>query len=305
MKPKIAVVGSLNMDIVVSMDRMPRVGETVHGKSVRYVPGGKGANQAAAASRLGAAVSMVGAVGSDPFGEKLLANLQTFGTDIRSVEVSEGAETGTATILHSADDNCIVVVPGANGGLTPEAVRKCRSVIEQAEVLITQLEVPLESVREALAIARKAGVRTILNPAPAVELPEDLLSLVDVLTPNETEFALLTGSPEAAAEDELRDRMVSWQKQFGGIVVVTRGKLGSSYLESGELQTTPALKVQVVDTTGAGDAFNGALGYALAAGYPFGGAVALACRAASLSVMGFGAQGGLPTLEEVEAAAAD
>lgn len=301
-KPKIAVVGSLNMDIVVTMDRMPRVGETVQGKSVHYAPGGKGANQAAAAARLGAEVKIIGAVGRDAFGERLTGSLQAFGADTRRVEMLEDAETGTATIFHTAEDNCIAVVPGANHRCGPEMVRRCRGDIEQADLLLVQLEVPLETVREALAIARGAGVRTVLNPAPAVALPMDLLSLVDVLTPNETEFALISQSPAPASEEELGRQMEAFQSQYGGRIIVTRGSAGSSYLEEGRLCTAPSLKVRVADTTGAGDAFNGALSYGLAAGYSFRQAVEFGCRAASLSVTKFGAQGGLPTLAEVEAA---
>ncbi|WP_438445379.1 ribokinase [Gorillibacterium sp. sgz5001074] len=301
MTPNIVVVGSLNMDIVVTMDRMPHKGETVHGRAVHYVPGGKGANQAAAAARLGAAVTMIGAVGDDAFGGRLTSGLQAFGVDTSYVRVMDGMETGTAHILHTAEDNCIVVVPGANGRLSPEDIRRCSGIISRADVLITQLEVPLETVREALRLAREAGVRTILNPAPAVRLPEELLKLVDVLTPNETEFAFLSGRPVAESEEALREDLAAWQDRYGGRVVVTRGPAGSSYLEEGELRTASSLQVEVADTTGAGDAFNGALGFCLASGKSFGEAAVFACRAGSLSVTKFGAQGGLPSLTEVRA----
>ncbi|AEI40329.1 ribokinase [Paenibacillus mucilaginosus KNP414] len=300
MKPKIAVVGSLNMDIVVSMARMPLVGETVQGSAVHYIPGGKGANQAAGAARLGAEVKMIGSVGSDIFGTQLVDSLRAFGVDTEAIDMLPGVETGTATILHTREDNCIVVVPGANAHCSADAVRHHHALIEQADLLLVQLEVPLDTVREALSIARSAGVRTILNPAPAVPLPADILSLADILTPNETELALLSNQPVAETDQALMEQLAYWRELHEGRVVVTRGAIGSSYLEAGVLQTVKPLKVKVADTTGAGDAFNGALGYCIAAGLPFRTAVDFACRTASLSVTKFGAQGGLPTWSEVD-----
>ncbi|MFC4102679.1 ribokinase [Paenibacillus xanthanilyticus] len=302
MKPRIAVVGSMNMDIVVTMLRMPQVGETVQGSAIHYVPGGKGANQSAAAARLGADVRMIGAVGTDPFGQKLTANLQAFNIDHKGIEALDDVQTGTAVILHAQEDNCIVVTPGANSRCTPDLVRRHRAIIEQADLLLVQLEIPLESVLEALRIARGAGVMTILNPAPAVSLPFELLSLVDILTPNETEFALLSNEPVARTDEMLKKQLAAWRSRFEGKVIVTRGRKGSSYLDdAGEMRTAAALEVAVADTTGAGDAFNGALGYGLASGCALGDAVDFGARAASRSVMGFGAQGALPTLAEVEA----
>ncbi|AFC28268.1 ribokinase [Paenibacillus mucilaginosus] len=297
-RPRIAVVGSLNMDLVVSMPRMPQVGETVHGTDIHYIPGGKGANQAVGCARLGAEVSMIGAVGSDHFGREMLERLQEEGIDLGGVHTAEGP-TGTAAIFHTAEDNCIAVVPGANAYCTPELVERHRERIESADVLLVQLEVPLDTVHRALEIARQAGVRTVLNPAPAKVLPAPLLSLADILTPNETEFALLSGEQDTS-EEVLRRVMIAWQQDYGHTVILTRGRLGSSWLDEGErLRTEPALPVETVDTTGAGDAFNAALCFGLASGWDLQQAADFACRAASVSVTRFGAQAGMPRLEEV------
>ncbi|MCZ8522500.1 MULTISPECIES: ribokinase [Paenibacillus] len=297
-RPRIAVVGSLNMDIVVSMPRMPQKGETVQGTDIHYIPGGKGANQAVGCARLGAEVSMIGAAGSDRFGSEMLERLRREGIDVSGVLKAEGA-TGTATILHTSEDNCIVVVPGANACCTAEHVERHKERIESADVLLVQLEVPLETVHRALEIARQAGVRTVLNPAPAKVLPAPLLSLTDILTPNESEFALLSGEQDTA-EEVLRRVMAAWQQDYGHQVILTRGRLGSSWLDEGEaLQSAPALPVETVDTTGAGDAFNAALCWGLASGWELQRAADFACRAASVSVTRFGAQDGMPRLEEV------
>ncbi|MFD2613914.1 ribokinase [Paenibacillus gansuensis] len=300
-RPKIAVVGSLNMDLVVSMERMPLTGETVQGRAFQTVPGGKGANQAAGCGRLGAAVEMIGAAGEDAFGGELVRSLQGFGVTTEGVSRIAGVSSGVATIYHTEDDNCIVVVPGANASCTAELVEAHADRIRSADLLLVQLEVPLPAVKRALELARGSGVITVLNPAPARELPAELVALADYITPNETEFELLTGGA-AGTEAELAARMRSWQEATGCRVLVTRGSRGCSFLrEDGELATVPALKVEPVDTTGAGDTLNAALGVSLAAGVPLEEAVSFAVRAASLSVTKFGAQGGLPTLAEVRA----
>lgn len=298
----IVVVGSLNMDIVLTMSRMPQVGETVAGQQVHYVPGGKGANQAVACARLGAAVAMVGAVGEDAFGAGLLDNLRQNGVRTEAVAIVPGVATGTAAIFHTKEDNCIVVVPGANDAVTPEVVERHRELIQAAELVIVQLEIPLPAVRRALELAREAGVRTVLNPAPVHPDTEQVLALADVLTPNETEFALLCGR-SADTEEALREQMQAWQQARSQRLVVTRGKHGASMLdERGELCTVPSPPVEVVDTTGAGDTLNGALGVGLVSGKSFRAALEYAVKAASLSVTKFGAQGGMPTAEEIERA---
>lgn len=298
--PNIVVVGSINMDIVLTMSRMPQVGETVAGQQVHYVPGGKGANQAVGCAKLGAAAAMVGAVGSDASGDQLLHNLKECGVRTETVAVVPDTPTGTAAIFHTKEDNCIVVVPGANEKVTPEYVERHRELIQAADLLLVQLETPIPTVRRALELAREAGVCTVLNPAPIRLGLEAVLPLADVLTPNETEFALLCGQ-EADSDDALQDQMRKWQHTNGHRLVVTRGKAGASFLDDqGDLCTVPSWPVEVVDTTGAGDTLNAALCVGLASGRDFREALEYAVKAASLSVRKFGAQGGMPTKEEME-----
>ncbi|MDF2715642.1 MAG: ribokinase [Paenibacillus sp.] len=298
--PSIVVVGSLNMDIVLTMSRMPQVGETVAGQHIHYVPGGKGANQAVGCAKLGADTAMVGAVGGDSFGSQLLDNMSECGVHTEAVTVISQTATGTAAIFHTKEDNCIVVVPGANETVTPEYIERHRSLIQSADLVLLQLEIPIPAVRRALELAREAGVRTVLNPAPVHPDAEQVVALADVLTPNESEFALLCGQA-ADTEEALRDQMRQWQQTHSQRLVVTRGKAGAACLdEQGELHTIPSLPVEVVDTTGAGDTLNAALSVGLASGRGFREALEYAVKAASLSVRKFGAQGGMPTREEME-----
>ncbi|MBP1153792.1 MULTISPECIES: ribokinase [unclassified Paenibacillus] len=298
-QPKIAIVGSLNMDIIVSMERMPHAGETVTAQHVSYLPGGKGANQAVGCAKLGADVSMIGAVGQDVFGKQIVGKFQELGIATNRLEQLEDAPTGIASIYHTREDNCIAVVPGANALCTPDLVFAHAQAIREARLLLVQLEVPLPTVQHALELARETGITTVLNPAPARVLPSELLALADWITPNESEFALLSGGnpgSEAEWETALRD----FQTAAGPAVIVTRGQAGCSYLDdSGRIRTVPAPTVQVVDTTGAGDAFNAALCCGLASGWAFDETVSFAIHAASLSVTRFGAQDGMPTMEEV------
>ncbi|CAH1206349.1 Ribokinase [Paenibacillus plantiphilus] len=301
-KPRIAVVGSLNMDIVVSMKRQPQMGETIAGDAVHYMPGGKGANQALGCSRLNAETTMIGCVGSDPFGPMVLDGLAASGVGLDSVGVLEGETTGTAHISLAQGDNCIVVVAGANAMCTAAYVRQHEPAISSADVVIAQLEIPLEAVIEAFSIAKGKNAATILNPAPARALPEELLLLTDYITPNESEWELISGVSGQEDEVLLGHTIAEWEKQYNSKVVMTRGDKGCSYVEEGQLKTFQAPRVKVVDTTGAGDSFNAALAYGLAQRKPMAESVALAVTSASLSVQRFGAQGGMPTLLEVEAA---
>ncbi|WP_082927737.1 ribokinase [Paenibacillus oryzisoli] len=294
---RIAVVGSLNMDLVVSMNRMPKIGETLQGDELHTIPGGKGANQAVGCAKLGAQVSMIGAVGQDGFGDVLLAQMASHGIHTDAIVRRDDCSTGTATILHTRDDNCIVIVSGANGKVTPEQVRQHANLIREADALLVQLEIPLPAVQAALEIAREAGVRTVLNPAPAVALPAELLQLVDFITPNETEFELISGGTYAN-EQELLAGMQQWETE-GPRLLLTRGEQGVAMVARGELATIPAPRVQVVDTTGAGDACNAAFTVALAQGKEVLEAATIAVKAASLSVTRFGAQAGMPLLSEL------
>ncbi|MDR6225425.1 ribokinase [Desmospora profundinema] len=294
----ICVVGSLNMDVVVEAPRQPRMGETLLGKNVHFIPGGKGANQAVAAARLGAKTSMIGLVGNDPFGDSLLTSLRENGVEAASVKAVTGA-TGVASILLAERDNCIIVVPGANAHLTPEYLEANRDRIEEADVVLLQLEIPLETVAAAAHLAKKLGKRVILNPAPAQDLPEELLRDVDVITPNFSELERL--SSISAVEEGLEVAM-SHLAALGAVrVVTTLGQEGAALRVPGKgVVRIPAQKVKVVDTTGAGDAFNAGLACSLAEEKDWIEAVDFAVKTASLAVTRLGAQAGMPSREEVE-----
>ncbi|MDT9681488.1 ribokinase [Streptomyces sp. TRM76323] len=293
-RTRIAVLGSTNMDLVAYVPRAPGRGETVTGREFRTVPGGKGANQAVAAARAGAEVSMIGAVGSDDFGARLRAALAESGVDTGLLRTVDGP-SGTAHIVVDDDGaNAIVVVPGANAsvtGLTPEDEAR----IAASDALLLQLELPLDAVAAGAEAARRHGVRTILTPSPVQPLPHDLLALVDLLVPNEHEASALTGvaDPRAAVEELLRDVPE---------VVVTLGAAGSLYAARGARPVAvPARRVRAVDTTAAGDTFTGALAVALGEGRPVPDALAWASAAASLSVRRAGASSSMPYRSEIDA----
>ncbi|WP_460524036.1 ribokinase [Flindersiella endophytica] len=294
-KAGVCVFGSANMDLVVYADRAPGMGETVAGKRFVTIAGGKGANQAIAAARAGGRVAMVGAVGHDPYGDDLLAVLSDAGVDVSGVaRVSEA--TGTAHIVvDTSGDNSIIVVPGANGSLAsvPPALS---AALDGAGALLMQLEIPLEAVTEAAELARAKGVRVVLTPAPARELPGELLDCVDLLLPNEHEAKLLTGASSVEeAASALLERVTD--------VVVTLGGRGSLWAaRSGERVEVPSAKVEVRDTTAAGDTFAGALAVALGEGRPMPDALRWATAAAGVSVQREGASPSMPSRPEIDAA---
>ncbi len=291
--PKIAVVGSINMDLVTSSPRFPQPGETLLGTSFQRFMGGKGANQAVAAARLGADVSMVGAVGNDGFGSEALENLKREGIDIAGVRVLEDAPTGMANITVAEGDNHIIVVSGANFGITPEHIEACEKQIAGADVVLAQLEIPMACVIAAAKLAHKHGKPFVLNPAPAQKLPAELLDLVTLLTPNAHELAISLCLPENTPAEELIARAPCQ-------VLMTRGSEGALYNDGqGALHRQGGFKVTPVDTTGAGDTFNGAFAVFRAEGMET--AVRKANAAAALSVTKAGAQGGMPVLAELEA----
>ena len=295
--PQIVVIGSLNMDIVIEADRSPQMGETLLGHNARFIPGGKGANQAVAAARLGARTTMIGAVGTDSFGQDLLRALENDKIHKDSVKVVEGSSTGIASIFITNGDNSIVVVPGANYQLLPEDIDQHMDRIQDADIILLQLEIPLETVRYAASKAKSLGKTIILNPAPAQALPEDLLRNVDYITPNRSELSLITG---LSTEGEALENAMTSMAQLGSRVVTTLGAEGSAFLdEEGILRQIPGYKVPVVDTTGAGDSFNAGLAYSLALGNSLEQSVSFAAKVSALAVTRFGAQGGMPTLEEV------
>lgn len=309
-RPFVTVIGSLNMDIVVEADRAPLAGETVLGRAVHLLAGGKGANQAVALARLGARTAMIGCLGQDAFGEQLLQGLQAEGIRPEGIRFVADAPTGTAQIVLAQGDNRIIVVPGANDRCSPDDILRHEALIDQADAVLLQLEIPLETVEAAVSMARSRGKLVILNPAPVRELPDSLLKQVDVLTPNETELARLAGmtdghpaAPGGDSADPASRRAAMQALIDRGVrcVITTLGPDGAVCLDArGHEEKVDGHRVEAVDTTGAGDCFNGALAHALASGRPLAEAMAFANRAAALAVTRLGAQTGMPTLAEVE-----
>jgi ribokinase len=297
--PSICVVGSSNIDLTFRTARLPRPGETLAGKAFHLGFGGKGANQAVMAARLGARVAMISCVGEDVFGEQTVRNFQQHGIDTTHVRRDAGQPTGVASIVvDDAAQNCILLVPGANQALTPADVRAAAPVIQSAGVLLCQLEVPLETSWGAFRLARAAGVRTILNPAPAVPLPEELLALTDLCVPNETETELLTGrSVTTLAEAETAARLLL--DRGPQAVLMTLGERGVLTMDREGVEHCPSVSVQAVDASGAGDAFIGSLAVFLVEGLPLAEAVRRANTAAALSVTRPGTQESFPTRAEV------
>ena len=302
MRARIVVMGSLNMDLVVGAPKIPAPGETVIGGDLQTFPGGKGANQAVAAARLGAQVAMVGRVGDDAFGAQLKQTLENDGVDLAYVQNTAVTPSGVALIVvDAAGQNSIVVASGANMRLTPADVEAAAPAIRAADVLVLQLESPLETVQRAAELARAHGVTVILNPAPARPLPPELLALVDVIIPNESETAALTGLPVTSA-DELTAAADRLRAQGVGMVILTLGARGALLATAGGVRRFPAFPVdQVVDTTAAGDAFVGGLATAVAEKQPLDAAIAWGNAAGALAVTRAGAQPSLPTRAAVEA----
>jgi len=298
---RVAVVGSLNMDLVVRAPRLPHPGETLAGSAFAQVPGGKGGNQAAAAARLGAQVAMIGSIGADANGELLRAGLVAEGVDCAALETSPQAPTGVALIVvDDASQNAIVIVAGSNGEVTPDTIARHEAVLAHADVVVCQLETPPAAVHAALAAAKRLGKTTILNPAPATgAFPPGWLSLADYLVPNELEAAALTGLPASTPDDAARAAL-ALRSRGARDVIVTLGAQGVCALLG---QTPPvhwpAPRVAAIDTTAAGDTFIGALAARLAAGIAAPEAVQFALRAASVSVTRAGAQPSIPRFDEV------
>lgn len=296
-RPKIVVIGSLNMDIVVEADAPPQAGETKFGKSVRFVPGGKGANQAYALAKLGADTTMIGAVGEDAFGEQMIEALSQVGVSMYGVKKVAGVPTGIASILLADGDNRIIVIPGANAMCAPEDIEAHRDAIAAADLVLLQLEIPLETVIHAVKTAESMGKTVVLNPAPARALPEELLQDIDYLTPNQIELEVISGS---ASEGDTESAMSGLLGRGVRNVVTTLGAKGCAYAGAdGESGAIDGYRMEVVDTTGAGDAFNAGLAYAIASGRSLKEAACFAGKVAALSVTKFGAQGGMPDLQAV------
>jgi ribokinase len=302
MAKRIVVVGSINLDLVAATDRIPIAGETVRGFSFRTFPGGKGANQAVGAARLGGSVSMIGRLGSDAFGVELRDSLEQSNVNTEAVELVSGSSGVALITTDPQGENAITVVAGANAYLSPASLDSNIELIRTAGILLTQLEIPLETVEHLAAIAAQEGVPLMLDPAPARALPPALLKRIEWLTPNETETSVLTGSGPGELSDELIEDAANALLDRGSRNVIL--KLGDRgcyvALSDGARQLVPAYSVNPVDTTAAGDAFNGAFAVALMNGQGAIEAASWASAVAAISVTRAGAQASMPTSTEVE-----
>lgn len=278
------------MDLVVTAQKRPDKGETILGESFKTVPGGKGANQAVAASRLGAEVTMIGRVGDDDFGKEIIKNFSKNNVLTQCVERVTGMESGTAHITLAEGDNSIIVVKGANDMVTVEYIEQKLEVIRESDIVLIQQEIPEETVEYVSETCYSLGVPLLLNPAPARPLSQNVIERATYITPNELEAAVLFGSDDIHAA----------LKQYPNKVFITEGKNGVRYHDGEKEVLIPSYQVEAVDTTGAGDTFNAAFAVALAEGEGFSDSIRFANRAASLSVTKFGAQGGMPTRAAVE-----
>ena len=298
MKKKILVIGSSNTDMTVVSDRLPQRGETVLGGVFHMGPGGKGANQAVCASRLGADVIFVCKVGNDLFGDNALAGYRSEGMDVSHVLRSD-KPTGSALILVDGQgENVISVAPGANADFTVQDMAALSPVIRGADYLLLQLEIPVPSVVRAVEIARETGVFVILNPAPACALPDEIFRHVSLLIPNRTELSLLSGVA-TDTEEHIRAAVEKLRAAGVGNVIVTLGSAGALVCREGSYTTVPALRVQAVDTTAAGDTFCGAVCVGLSEGLSLEEAAAFATKASALTVQKVGAQNSLPYRNEI------
>lgn len=286
----ITVLGSINMDLVTVTGKDPSLGETVIGEQFSTIPGGKGANQAVAAAKLGADVQMIGRVGDDLFGKEYLTHLRNLGISTDNVKPVTHERTGIASITVYEGDNKIIVVPGANLQVTPDVVEEYKEEILKSDWLLLQFEIPMESVEKALEIAHKGGVKVILNPAPFEQIPKHWFEMITYLTPNQYEaaqlFTMYQNEPDLLTS--LKEKLV-----------ITKGAKGVLLFEGEREVSIPALKVEAVDTTGAGDTFNGALALALSEGNDLKRACEFAVKASALSVTKLGAQSGMPNRDEV------
>jgi ribokinase len=309
-KPKILVVGSFMMDLVASAKRAPNLGETVVGFAFRTAPGGKGANQAVQAARLGAVTDMVGCVGNDSFGTEMIQALKSSGVDTSKVKVSQNLPTGVGHIeIQDSPEgvqNRIIVVPGANYDLKPSDLDWLKEGIKSYDMVIMQLELEMETIEYVARLAHDAGVPVMLNPAPAAALSDELLSCVTYLTPNETEAAMLTGAKIDAegrlAEDNLKEAASILMNKGVENVIITLGDQGAALCTKEGIQIIPCVRMtDVKDPTAAGDSFVGGFCAGISAGLSMHEALQLAVHTAAITVCGHGAIPSLPTLDQVEA----
>ncbi|SCL84548.1 Ribokinase [Bacillus wiedmannii] len=289
--PNIAVVGSISMDLVAVSKKRPKAGETVIGEAFHTIPGGKGANQAVAAARLGANVAMVGAVGNDNYGTVVRNNLENERVFIDYVVPVTDTATGIAHIVLAEEDNSIVVVQGANALVNESVVDRSKDLLIKADMVVLQLEIPLETVKYVLAICEEHNIPVMLNPAPAQVLSEDVLEKATYITPNEHECRIVL--------DDFTSPIEGLLAKYPNKLLMTEGSKGVRFHNGTEIVHVPSIAVDVVDTTGAGDTFNGALAVALSEGETLQKAIRFANIAGGLSVTKLGAQGGMPTRDRV------
>lgn len=295
----ICVIGSLNMDLVVNVDAMPKPGQTIIGSNFKEVPGGKGANQAVAMARLNGNVSMIGKVGEDGFGQTLISSLKNDKVDTTYIQTAKGS-TGVALITVDKNaQNSIVVSPGANFEVKEEDIDNNIKAIENSEIVVLQLETPLNTIKYALNKAKELNKYTILNPAPAVKLDDEIIKNVDLLTPNETELEIISGVSIETEEDIQKAAQIMIEKGVKELIV-TLGSKGSLYINKEKSMFKKAYKVEAVDTTAAGDSYTGALAVALSQDKGIEDAMDFASKVGALSVLKEGAQSSLPTLEDVK-----
>ena len=300
-KAKIVVVGSSNIDMVVKTERIPRAGETVLGGEFVMVPGGKGANQAVCAAKLGADVRLVARIGNDVFGEMSLANFHKAGVDTTFVVKDNQHASGVALIAVDRNgENAIVVAPGANTALSPEDVNRAEEAISAADAVVLQLEIPQETVVRAVELARSHGVKVVLNPAPIRQFPNQILQYVDVLTPNQHEAASLIGAEGEGNNLDAQEAAKALLEMGVAAVVITLGADGAYVATHERAERVDAVKVQAVDTTAAGDAFTASLACALAEKKDLFEAARFAAKVAGISVTRMGAQSSMPTRHEVD-----
>ena len=299
-KPNICVVGACNLDLVSFVPRLPSMGETLHGNRFHMGFGGKGANQAVMAAKLGGDVTMVTKLGRDVFGEDALKNFKTWGVGTQHVHFTDQAFTGVATIaVDTEGNNSIIVVTGANDLLTPEELEAARPMIAASSVLVCQLEIPLDINLAALRIAREEGVKTIFNPAPArSEIPEEFYQLSDIFCPNETETELLTGMSVQSLEEAENAAKVLIERGAAA-VILTLGERGSLLVTGTITEHVPVDSVKATDTTGAGDAFVGSLAFFLAAGRSLSDSIKRANQIAAVSVQSSGTQTSFPEAKDL------
>ena len=295
----ICVIGSLNMDLVVNVDKMPKPGQTIIGSNFKEVPGGKGANQAVAMARLNGNVSMIGKVGEDGFGQTLINSLKNDKVDTTYIKTTKGA-TGVALItVDNNAQNSIVVSPGANFEVKEEDIDNNIEAIKNSDIVVLQLETPLNTIKYALKKSKELNKYTILNPAPALKLDDEIIKNVDLLTPNETELEIISGVSIETEEDIQKAAQIMIEKGVKELIV-TLGSKGSLYINKEKSIFKKAYKVEAVDTTAAGDSYTAALAVALSKDKNIKEAMDFVSKVGALSVLKEGAQSSLPTLEDVE-----